>query len=240
MSIYLSKTSEAEEVFKSRGLELVFAARNQEDLNAAIKEQIESTAEYQALPSFRKYGVLQFIEGVARGTARLVGEEGSGKFKAVSAKTPRKTEDIPRAVKKLQAGVTWRKHVNGGGWVSSTAYVEASAHVGAKAVVYENARVTERARIYGAAVVRGDAECYGTCHVHGLAVVEGHARVFDAARVLGKVNVGGSVSVGGNTLVRGDVVLDGAQELIDERVAPLPVKDDARPRAVQSLARQAT
>lgn len=235
MSIYLSKTAEFEEVFKNLGLELVFRCQNQEELNAAVKEQIEEHEEFKVLPSFRRYGILQFIEGVARGTAKLVGSEAAGKFK-VAKHPPKKAEDVPRAVKKLQPGATWRKHPNGGGWVSSTAYVEASAHVGAKAVVYENARVTERARIYGTAIVRGDAECHGACHVHGLAIVEGHARVFDAARVLGKVRVGGTVVVGGNTLVRGSVVLEGNEELIDERVAPLEVKGDKRSRSTGAVA----
>lgn len=212
MSIYLSKTSDLENFFKDLGIDLVFSTKNDEELRAAVETSIQALDEFQALPSFRQYGILQFIEGVSRGTARLVGAEGAGKFKPPSPRAPRKTEDIPRAIKALQPGASWRKHLNGGGWVSSTAYVEASVHVGPKAVVYENARVTERARIYGAAVVRGDAECYGACHVHGLAIVEGHARVCDAARVLGKVRLTGSAIVAEKTLVRGDVVLDGSEE----------------------------
>lgn len=233
MSIYLSKSSEAEEFFKVQGLKLVFATKSPDELDKGVEKLIKAMLA-QKVPSFRRYGVLQFIEGVARGTAFLLGEEAAGKFKVPSPKAAKKSEDIPRSIKKLQPGASWHRHPNGGGWVSSTAYVEASAHVGAKAIVYQNARVTERARIYGTAIVRGDAECYGTCHVHGLAVVEGHARVFDAARVLGKVRVGGAVVIGGNTLVRGEVTLNGTKEFIDERVVR---QQDKRGTSVPALAR---
>lgn len=226
MSHYLSKTSDLEEVFKALGLELVFKAKNLDELNALVKESIEASEEFKTLPSFRRYGILQFVEGVFRGTAKLVGSEGGAKSKGPSMKAPKKSEDVPRNVKKLQPDASWRKHPNGGGWVSSTAYVEASASVGKKAVVCGNARVTERAKIYGAAVVRGDAECYGACHVHGLAVVEGHARVFESARILGKAVVRGSVVVRGMSLVRGNVVLDGDEEYIDERKAPTRIFAD--------------
>lgn len=226
-SVYLSKTSDLEEVFKDLGLKLVFQAQTREQLDALVQRQIVQTQEYQIeLPVFRQYGVLQFIEGVWRGTAKLVGQqEGGAKFKTPSPHASTKRPlDVPRRIKKRQPGATWRKHINGGGWVSNTAYVEASAHVGYLAIVHGNARVTGRAKIYGCAVVRGDAECYGSCHVHGNAIVEGHARIFDAAKVLGKVRIGGSVTVGGSSLLRGTAVFDGEEELIDERVAPEAVR----------------
>lgn len=213
MSNYLSKTADLEEVFKQLGLELVFKAKSDKELAALVKHSIEELEEFKQLPSFRRYGILQFIEGAHKGTAKLVGMQ-------LKESDKKKSVDVPRNVKKLQEGVTWRQHINGGGWVSETAYVEATAFVGKTAVVYENARVTERARIYGFALVRGDAECFGAAHVHGNAIVEGRAKVCDSARVLGKVRVGGNVTVGGTSLVRGDVVLKGEQEFLDERVAP--------------------
>ena len=221
MVSYLRRSAEQEEAFKNLGLKLVFKAKTQKELDKAVQKLILEASEYQALPTFRQYGVLQFVEGVARGTAKLVGAEGGGKFRAPS---PTKPDDAPRAVKKLQPDAIWHRHPNGQGWVSNTAYVETTAHVGAKAVVCENARVIERASVYGTAVVRGAAECRGIAQVHGLAIVGGNARVFDAARILGRVRIGGSVKVGGTTIVRGTVVLDGEEELIDTRIAPKRVK----------------
>lgn len=220
MSDYSRESSEIEEKYKDLGHALVVSSKTQEKLTAAIEEHITSKQEFQKLPLFRRYGVFSFIEGVSRGTAKfefkstLVQFVGEG-FNDFEPK--KKSDDVPRSIKKLQPGATWKRHPNGGGWVSSTAYVEATAKVGTEAIVYDNARVTGRAKIYGEAKVRGDAECYGTAHVHGMAVIEGHARVCDNARVLGKVTVGGHVTVGGNTVLRGEITLDGEEELIDER-----------------------
>lgn len=223
MSIYLKQTSALEDAFKILGRKLVFRARSLAELDVLIRNQITSDAAFNGMPTFRKYGVLQFIEGITYGSGLHPGTE-AGVETFMPAKV-KHTVDVPRRVKKLQPGpkVGWKKHINGGGWVSSTAYVEATVFVGPEAVVYENARVTERASIYGRAMVRGDAEVYGSAHVHGFAIVEGHARVFEEARVLGKVRLAGSVVVRGDTLIRGEITLDGGQELIDQRIAP--VKD---------------
>jgi UDP-3-O-[3-hydroxymyristoyl] glucosamine N-acyltransferase len=98
---------------------------------------------------------------------------------------------VPRHIVALQPDAFWRRHKNGGGWVSSTAAVAQTAYVGYSACVYDSAlvvdyaRIEDRARVFGSARVGGKAQvCHDACvmgvaHISGTAYVCHNARLFD-------------------------------------------------------------
>lgn len=137
-------------------------------------------------------------------------------------------------------GMEGAPHVNGGGWVASTARVAATAYVGPSARVLGRARVDGEARIEDEAVVDGDARVEGRAVVRGrawvtdegwvsgAAIVEEHAAVYrgqvtDDARV-GALTVieGPGARVRGAAEVRavmngiGDVDLSGTAQVLGD------------------------
>ena len=55
----------------------------------------------------------------------------------------------------------WHQHINGKGWVYTTAHVQETAYVGEEAVVCDKAEVYGDARVSGNAQVSGCARVYG-------------------------------------------------------------------------------
>ena len=86
-------------------------------------------------------------------------------------------------------------HVNGGGFVASTANVDDSVYVGKNAKVLGYATVTGNAKIDGYAIVTGSAK------VSDNAVVTGHAVVAENATVKDNAIVGDYAGVMGNAVV---------------------------------------
>ena len=62
---------------------------------------------------------------------------------------------------KIEDGVPYHRHPNGGGWVADTATVTDSAFVGLNACVRDKARVLDNVRVYGNSWVYGEA--YSLC-----------------------------------------------------------------------------
>jgi cytoskeletal protein CcmA (bactofilin family) len=199
MTDYLERVNEIEKHFCERVRQCVKDAKDAQALKALLLAHVWGDNEYKKLPKKAQ----NYINGYAQGAADVTGiaQEDLNQERLWGAEAP------PKEVLILQPGVLWRKHVNGGGWVSETAFVESSALVAARACVFGNAKVYDRVRIYGSARVAGDAECYGVPHIHGRAFVGGSAKVFDAAKVLGDAHLGGNVLVGGTSVIRGAVKL---------------------------------
>lgn len=170
----------------------------------ALDKAVWNTKDFQALPKHHQFFVIGFVAGRRAEAREKPVVQPQAQAQAQPQPQPQAVlgEQPPPAVKALQPGARWKRHPNGGGWVSSTAQVDVTCNIGAQSVVYENAVVRDRAKIYGAAKVHGSAQISGSCHVHGLAQVRGNAQVRDAAKVLGKVVLEGKCIVGGNALVR--------------------------------------
>lgn len=90
---------------------------------------------------------------------------------------------VPQYIIDLQPGAVWRRHKNGGGWVSSTTTVDITAYVGPSACVYDDAKVRDYARIKDRA------------RVFDSALIVENARICDDARVMGTSVVGGRACV---------------------------------------------
>lgn len=97
--------------------------------------------------------------------------------------TPAPAPHVPAWLQRLQPGVQWRKHPNGGGWVSETAYVEQRAYVGPQAVVFDRARVLGRSKVLGESKVYGDAEVWGASTISAGARVHGVTQVTENAHI---------------------------------------------------------
>ena len=103
-------------------------------------------------------------------------------------------------------------HLNGGGFVQSTATVDSGAYVSDEAVVCGTAKVKGNAKVFGNAKVKDNAEIKGNALVYenatvsGNAVISGSARVFNSAKVSGSAKVHGSAQVYGLATVEGNEV----------------------------------
>ena len=224
MTAYLAKNDELERHFCSVGESAAFVAKTREELDVLLQESVYGVEEYKALPKKSQTFIQGFISGVVHGTARLLDERPAG-VSPPGQRDPEEFEGPPGWVQALQPEATWKKHPNGGGWVSSTAYVESSANIAGKATVFGNARVYDRARVYGTARVSGNAEIFGAAHVHGRSQVGDNAQIFDAAKILGEAVIAGNAKVGGTSVVRGNAIL-----MLDEHY-DVTISERERPKS---------
>lgn len=109
--------------------------------------------------------------------------------------------------RKVESGIAGAPHINGGGFVASTAFVEASAYVGPDAQVIDQVQVLGDARIEGYAIVKNNAVIEDSVRIFGNAIVGedahvyGHAQVEQDARVFGGCSLYDSAIVKGNSLI---------------------------------------
>jgi len=99
---------------------------------------------------------------------------------------------------------TFRRHPNGGGWVSDTAEVADTVQIGPFAVVSGEAKVTGSVQVLDTARVRGEAK------------ISGHATIAQGAWVFGNAKVSDNAQVGGRSRVFGRAKVDGDTCVIDE------------------------
>lgn len=215
MTKYLSGIADQERSFHKAIQDVIFHSP-EDAVPEALDLVVWGSQAFRALPRKHQHALKSYAQGLIDGTSYLLNSE------APVLVAPPVVETPPKTVLRLQPEASWRRHANGGGWVSSTAYVAATAHVGSKAVVFGNARLLENSRAYGMSRIGGNVECYGACHIHGLAVLTDHVVVKDSARILGKVWLGGGVTIGGRSLVRGDGQLSGGGIYIDEKMVLRP------------------
>jgi hypothetical protein len=199
MTDYLDKNLELERLVCGRGASLVFSSWGQEELDSVLHRGVWDTEEFASLPKKAQHFVRGYLTGLVDGIAKMKGAP----LNKVEELHAAREDIVPLPIQKLQPKATFKKHANGGGWISDTCYVSGSAYVGSAAVVYGDARVSERARVYGSAQVSGSAEVYGAAHIHGRALVRGEAKIYDAAKVLGEAIIEGSAEVGGISIIRG-------------------------------------
>lgn len=176
-------------------LDTLFSSRDAPELAERLRATVWGTAQFERLPLHRRRFLEGFYEGAQEAAARFVGSP-SSRHAAEQAR-------VPPAIRRLQPGARWKRHPNGGGWVSHTAYVSQSAYVGPDAAVFDQARVTEYARVYGQARVCDQAE------------LSGHARVRAQGVVGGEAKLSGYVTIAGGALVMGRVVADGREVVRD-------------------------
>ncbi len=122
---------------------------------------------------------------------------------------------------KVERGTTYKKHPNGGGYVSTKAFCAENVYVGPGALVGDEAFISGAVRIEDSAVVEGsanitgpaegagvlvikdDARVGGWAWVKGEVTIRGDAKVRDCAAVSGKVDLGSKTAVGGRAYVVG-------------------------------------
>lgn len=102
----------------------------------------------------------------------------------------------------LPIGIKGARHVNGGGWVASTANVAATAYIGTHAIVLGNARVQDKARIDGYACIKGNAIVKDTAIVTDRAIVSDNAIIYGNATICGAAGVYGSSKVFDKAIVK--------------------------------------
>ncbi len=130
------------------------------------------------------------------------------------------SEEPPQEIRDLQPGATWRKHPNGGGWVSDTATVEDSVYVSEDSAVYEKAVVRHQVkligtvRVYGFAAVLEDVQLsdrvqvFGSAKVSDRATISGRVQIKDSAEVYDTAVIGNSVEVGQEAKIYGNASLN--------------------------------
>ncbi|SHF92331.1 Por secretion system C-terminal sorting domain-containing protein [Mariniphaga anaerophila] len=98
-------------------------------------------------------------------------------------------------------------HVNGGGWVASTANVESSVYVGPNAQVLGNALVRGNVRIEDYAIVKDDAQVSGNAIIKDWALVGKNAVVKDNVIVEKRSRVYTNCEISENALVTGSAIV---------------------------------
>jgi len=111
------------------------------------------------------------------------------------------TGAIPYEAQNSTAGISGKRHPNGGGFVQSTAKVDSTAYVGPNAVVLGYAKVQGNARIEDYAVVKGNAVVSGNAVISGHAIVKDSAVVKDYAKVKDFAVMMGTSEASGNARV---------------------------------------
>jgi carbonic anhydrase/acetyltransferase-like protein (isoleucine patch superfamily) len=116
-------------------------------------------------------------------------------------------EGFQPGYRQVESGLTGAPHINGGGFVASTALVDATAYVGPHAQVIDHAWVLGNAQVRDFAIVResalvedqavisGNAIVGENAHVHGNATVEEEARVFGGCTVYDEALVKGNAMI---------------------------------------------
>lgn len=99
-------------------------------------------------------------------------------------------------------------HINGGGWVASTARVAATAYVGPHAKVLGTAVISDTARIEDYAIVKGSSKVYGNARIRENAMVFSNAKVYGNAIVSGAARVFNNSEVYGNAFVTDNAFID--------------------------------
>ncbi len=118
---------------------------------------------------------------------------------------------------KAPEGVPGAPHINGGGFVASTAFVAPTVYVGPNAQVLDQAQILDQARIEDYAIVQHSAVVGDTAVVSGLAVVgenariHGHANITGQAHVFGGCEVYDSAFLKDNTLIFNTKVFENAK-----------------------------
>lgn len=176
-------------------LDTLFSSRDAVELGERLRASVWGTPQFARLPLHRRRFLEGFYAGAQEAACRFVG--------TASARHVAQQARVPAEIRRLQPDARWKRHPNGGGWVSHTAYVSQAAYVGPAAAVFDQARVTEYARVYGEARVCDQAE------------VSGHARVRAQAVVGGESKLGGYVTAAGAALVMGRVVASGKEVIRD-------------------------
>jgi carbonic anhydrase/acetyltransferase-like protein (isoleucine patch superfamily) len=118
-----------------------------------------------------------------------------------------KPEGFQKGFRSPPAGVTGAPHLNGGGFVASTAHVDPSAYVGPLAQVLDQANVGDDARIEGAAIIKHNAVVEDSAIISGQAIVGEDAHVFDNAVITEEAHVFGGSEIYGHGRVDGNALL---------------------------------
>ena len=95
----------------------------------------------------------------------------------------------------VPAGIPGVPHINGGGFVASTASVESTVYVGPNAQVLDQARISDQVRIEDFAIVQHSAIVEDAAVVSGLAIVGENAHVHGNAVITGRAHVFGGCEV---------------------------------------------
>lgn len=129
------------------------------------------------------------------------------------------TGAVPSEYEISKTGVKGDYHVNGGGFVASTAKVADSVYVGPDAMVLGKAVIKGDVRIEDHAVVMGSAYIKDNVVVDGNAIVAGSAKLSDNAHVGDYAVVSGSASVSGNGQVLESAYVYGSYKISENGIA---------------------
>lgn len=123
----------------------------------------------------------------------------------------------PMTERPVPAGY-YRRHSNGGGWVSYWANVADTAYVGPNAIVMGSATVSDNAVIDGYATINHNAKVTDNAYVGDYAVLYDRAVVSDNARVIENACLYVDYKVSGNAVIKGQALALGNGSATDEAI----------------------